>query len=180
VTAIQALGSSWRGGNEWATAVNECAALANATVGIAMGGAGTDVALETADVALMGDDLSKLPFEVGLGRANARHHPAEPALRLGVIALLIVHRSPVGSASGIAVIFTRGSTIVVALNALRLLSFRNTHDQSAKPGRFIVYTRPCMTPSCVRSDTARAGRAIERFASCRLVSASDFRRGHGA
>jgi Cd2+/Zn2+-exporting ATPase len=89
-----------------------------------MGGAGTDVALETADVALMGDDLSKLPFAVGLGRAARAIIVQNLVISLGVIGVLIV-ASVIGWAGiGVAIVVHEGSTIVVVLNSLRLLGYK--------------------------------------------------------
>jgi len=81
------------------------------------------VALETADVALMGDDLSKLPLAVALSRQSKRIIQQNLWISLGVIALLVPSTLFGLARLGVAVIFHEGSTLVVVANALRLLRF---------------------------------------------------------
>jgi Zn2+/Cd2+-exporting ATPase len=129
--------------------VNDAPAMASATLGIAMGAGGTDVAIETADVVLISDDIEKIDYLIHLGRRARRIVRQNVIFSVGWMLLLVVITLTVGIPLTLAVVAHEGSTLIVAANGLRLLA--------GKPHDPVVPRGWRSSPAPPRSKVPRSG-----------------------
>lgn len=123
VSAVEALRKQYGKVAMVGDGVNDAPAMARSNVSIAMGAAGSPLALETADVALLADNLFNLPFAIGLSRKAMAIIRQNLFISIGMVVILIP-LTIAGLSIAPAVVGHEGSTMVVVLNALRLLGYK--------------------------------------------------------